>query len=923
MKIEKIVAGFFSPEQSDALFQLFINESRNHFFNRNVESNLLRMIFAMYDKTSFLLDCLKYPHYIEILFSISSNSNYLSDIIVRNPEYFYWVVNPSTLKYKLESESLKEDLKQKLNVFKTFEAKVSTLRSIKRKEILRIGLKDIFMKSGLDEITEELSILAQRISSILYQLCYQEVLSKYKLRKCPEDYCIVSLGKLGGKELNYSSDIDLIIFYENDRKLNASLTYKQVIIESTLLFIEKATEITSSGFLYRIDLRLRPDGRNSPLCRSLTEYLDYYESRGEDWERQMLIKACFVGGNKSLYEKFVRYLTPFIYPNTLTASPLEQIKRIKSNIEKRTNEVDNIKLSSGGIRDIEFSVQALQLLNGGAIKELRTGNTLNAINTLTLNKLLSEDEHKKLSEAYIFYRKVEHYIQLMNDRQTHTIPVEGEIPERLASFLKFKDVKELRGTVANHRKDVSAIFNSIINVDVQTEKENLIDEIIFVNKSKAQKNLDFLREGKGLLGNREFDKRSIDAFNLIEGHLYKRLKESVDPDRLLENFVRVIRNAQFPSIWYSEFSDAEFFNFFLKLCESCQFCIDQFSEEKELREMFLVRKVFVQPKPEQLNEMNIKQIRFLLSLQFLLGLLKRRDVSEILQSSISNFIFRKFSELNKNKIKENNFLIFALGSFANSEMSFSSDVDLVFIAEESSINNQTNKLFQNLLLALKMELKPVDVDCRLRPEGKSSQLLWGIKSYSNYILSRARIWEMQALSKAKFLAGNRNMFKLLLTSIKKRIQEERPEKIKKELLEMRKKLYPVNIGGIDEQFNLRKSRGAIADVEFIIQYFLLQNAKAFIHLIGMRTDKTALGLKEIFPEFQNTDELVSGFEFLKKVEMVLQCTFGSNLPKIPSEKAKLKLLSHNLEFKSNEDFLKELNRVTTSNHKLFNKYFGT
>ncbi len=175
-----------------------------------------------------------------------------------------------------------------------------------------------------------------------------------------------------------------------------------------------------------------------PLCGSYSEYIRYYETRGEDWERQMLIKANYLCGSESLYKKFSDSVSRFIYPATFSVSPIEQIRKLKSSIELRNKSDENIKLVSGGIRDIEFSIQALQLLNGGKNLEIRTGNSLDAIDKLLKRNILSEEEAIIFSYAYNFYRKAEHYLQLMNDLQTHKIPAEGEIAEKLAYYLDIK-----------------------------------------------------------------------------------------------------------------------------------------------------------------------------------------------------------------------------------------------------------------------------------------------------------------------------------------------------------------------------------------------------------------------------------------------------------------------------------------------------
>lgn len=344
-------AGVITSTDFEKLINLFESEINNYYFTASSEANLIRIIQGMYDKVSFIKESIKYPHYIEILICIAANSNYLTDILVINPEYFYWVVNPSNLKAKLIRTKFSKELRTILVSYNSLQAKVNALKSTKRKELLRIGLKDIYLKIPIRELTEELSILAAQLSGELFATCYQQVLNKYKFSKTYGKYCLVALGKLGGEELNYSSDIDLILFYDKERKINRRKYFSEILIETTQMFLKSSAEITG-GFLYRVDFRLRPDGRNSPLCRSIQEFLDYYESRGEDWERQMLIKAGFLSGSKSLYNKFINYLLPFVFPSSFAISPKKQILKMKENIERQNKDEENIKLSYGGIRDI-------------------------------------------------------------------------------------------------------------------------------------------------------------------------------------------------------------------------------------------------------------------------------------------------------------------------------------------------------------------------------------------------------------------------------------------------------------------------------------------------------------------------------------------------------------------------------------------
>jgi len=442
-KIIEKAAGKVPQKSLEDFLSCIEKESHLHYFTKSSESNLLRIILNQFDVAFFINECLKYPHQIEILISVSNHSNYLTDILVRNPEYFHWIINPSVLEQRLDEKYLRNNLEKTVSSFKSFDSKSNAIRNFKRKEILRIGLKDIYLKEELKNITGYLSDLANSISSTLFELCYKEILHKHAIEKTTSKFVLFSLGKLGGNELNYSSDIDLVAFYDKNSIINKKIFYNQILSETILLFIETASKKTGAGFLYRIDFRLRPDGRNAPLCGSYADYIKYYETRGEDWERQMLIKANYLCGSKNLFKLFSDSVSRFIYPSTFSVSPVEQIRKLKVSIEQRNKSDNNIKLVSGGIRDIEFSLQSLQLLNGGKDFSIRTGNSLDTIGKLLQNDMLSEEEANCFTNAYIFYRKAEHYLQLMNDQQTHTIPSEGEISEKLAHFLNFKDLNLL------------------------------------------------------------------------------------------------------------------------------------------------------------------------------------------------------------------------------------------------------------------------------------------------------------------------------------------------------------------------------------------------------------------------------------------------------------------------------------------------
>jgi glutamate-ammonia-ligase adenylyltransferase len=897
-KIAGFSAGYLPTETIDSFITLINEEIPLHYFTFSSESNLLRIISAMFDKISFMNESIRYPYYIEILLLISVNSNYLTDILVRNPEYFYWIINLSNLNRKPDPETWNLEINNLLTQYNSISAKVNALRRFKRKEILRIGLNDLLGLNNLKEITHELSILANGLISALFETCYKEVLTKYGIKKIANHYCIVALGKLGGDELNYSSDVDLIVFFDRNSVIKKK-EYFEIINEAIYLFIENSVSITSSGFIYRVDFRLRPDGRNSPLCRTITDYMLYYESRGEDWERQMLLKAGFAGGSKDLYDRFMIYLQPFIYPLGFSVSPTEQIAKLKSNIEKNNGSDENIKLSPGGIRDIEFSVQALQLLNGGRIKEIRTGNTLEAIQYLNKNNLLGNEETEIFDNAYILFRKTEHFLQLMNDKQTHLIPGPGELLEKLASWLGYKSVNEFRNDLSIKQAEVKNIFNSIMGV--LGEKEKVLNKIKFFNPQRSGSDLLFLREGKGILGQRQFDKNSIESFQKIEPVLLDYLETSLRPDKVLQNFVRVIKNISFPSQWYREFSDIRFFQLFLNLCGMSQKTIDLFAEDAELREHFISKGINEKPLIDSFSFYPMKKVLYILSALFTSEKINSVQTGKLLTESINN----KIQELSDKMLPEDaEYIIAGLGSYGTGEMNFSSDADLIFIVNNINESPDSHKKFLTLLTEIKRGVKPMEADCRLRPEGRSSQLVWDFRAYENYIMNRARIWELQSLCKLRFVSGNKKLFNKFVKAIITRLEKENPEQLKKEINEMRRKLTPSGTMEHMNIINLKKDRGGLLDIEFIIQLLIICSPELFRKTLNYATEKK---IALLFPD---DPDVLKNYIFLKDLVIRNQCIFNSSGYLFKEDE------------KENLIYRNELRRVMRSNRNLFIKTIG-
>jgi glutamate-ammonia-ligase adenylyltransferase len=908
----ELAEGSLSSEEFESVLSLLEEEASKFYFSPSSEVNLIRALNAIYDKRSFLSELLIYPHHSEILITITASSNYLTDIIVRNPEYLYQIFDQEYLERLLDEDNLKSELISGIGRYSTVNAKLNYIRQFKKRYILKIGLTDLLGIGNLEEITYQLSALAKVINSVLFDFCYSEILKKYGMQNVDNGYCLCALGKLGGNELNYSSDVDMLLFYDENRSYG-NKEYHEILSEAALLYIKYSTEITERGYIYRVDFRLRPDGKYSPLCKSYTDYTRYYEARGEDWERQMLIKLDFVSGDRKLYKKFYDFLQPYIFPSSF-AKPLKaQIKKMKANIELHNKSEKNIKLFAGGIRDIEFTVQALQLINGGKIKELRTGNTLKAIKILTSHNLLNERESELLKNAYITYRKIEHFLQLMNDTQTHLIPEEGEMLFKLCKYLGVKSPTEFNEKLEWYRKEVRKIYNDILG-ESDEESSDLFGDIKFADVNRAEKNLKYLRSGIGYLEQKQFDSRTIEIFSGLEKELASYLEKSAAPDITLENFVKIIRATKFPSIWYTQLAGAEFFKDFLRICEFASKTVDIIVIDKLAEESFLSGEVFLKDLFDDLSNFNLNKIILTASLQYALGFIDASRVSEILCEFIDSVI-REECDIYKDKFP---FFIAGLGSYGTIKMHFASDIDLIVVTDDITKHPEIHSVFQKVLGKLKDKLPMFEIDFRLRPEGKSSPLVWDISNYKQYLKTRARTWELQALWKSRMITGVPELFENFRKEVALKVYESDAGNLKKDILEMYNRIQKDGILTTGDTFNIKKQRGGLLTIDFLTQFIALSNVEIFESTFGKPTVYT---LEILAKEIDKNDfeTLGNNYKKLKEIELAIQIIFNTKSTIVPLASEKKNLLAAFFD-RSPEEFMREFNAIVKDNNRLFEKY---
>ncbi len=326
---------------------------------------------------------------------------------------------------------------------------LTILRRHKQRETLRIAYGDIVRRQRLETVTEQISTLAEAICEAAVRAARRKAEQQRGVPRRPDGqrarFVALALGKLGGQELNYSSDIDLVFLCDDAGKTDgprsvSSTEFYERLVQQVVKYL---TESTALGAAYRVDLRLRPDGRQGPPVTGLNAALRYYDLSGRTWERQALIKVRPIAGDLDLGREFLEHIEPWVYRRYLSWSDISGIKALKRKIEQRTHheggDERNVKTGHGGIRDIEFVIQFLQLLHGADLPEVRTGNTLEGIARLSEVGCLTDQEGSLLAKNYAFLRKIEHRLQIMFDLQTHTAPEEPGEVRKLALRMGYRD----------------------------------------------------------------------------------------------------------------------------------------------------------------------------------------------------------------------------------------------------------------------------------------------------------------------------------------------------------------------------------------------------------------------------------------------------------------------------------------------------
>ncbi|MDE0404296.1 MAG: hypothetical protein OXI53_03190 [Nitrospira sp.] len=458
-EVERLLApyGFRNWKEADANLQLMAGEPGSRKRLAAILADLLRAVSVTADPDQALREWERYldagnartqvfgflaqvPHVLQLLCILFGNSPAMAETLIRDPMLIYWIEQERVLQGAPDFKRLQTVLDETLGLVHTYEHKFDALRRFHRREMLRIGARDLFRVASVAETVQSLSRLAEIVIHAAYRLVHEELCKEYGIplyrgpvmSRSGKGFVVLGMGKLGGGELNYSSDVDLIYLYSSG---NRHIKTAKKPISNEMFFQIVAMELTrilsastSEGRLFRVDLRLRPEGDVGPLAWASRDAVKYYQTRGRTWERLALLKARPIAGHRYLGQTFLKKIRPFVMGQEEQGSRdlVETVHALRSQIHRRVEmkkeHERNVKLSPGGIRDIEFIVQTLQLLHVARHPQLFESNTITGLQQLQALNLLQDADGKFLEEAYLFLRDVENKIQMVHELQTHTLP---------------------------------------------------------------------------------------------------------------------------------------------------------------------------------------------------------------------------------------------------------------------------------------------------------------------------------------------------------------------------------------------------------------------------------------------------------------------------------------------------------------------
>jgi glutamate-ammonia-ligase adenylyltransferase len=926
------------------------------------------------------------------LAALVSGSQFLGELLLANPALLS-VFDPERLKFPRRAEGLRRDvesfLKPKLAA-RDYADALAELRRFKQHETLRIAVRDLARLSEVVEITQELSDVADVCLEAVLRIVTKQFTEKFgspfhqdgKGHWQPTPFCILGLGKLGGQELNYSSDVDIMFLYGEEGEVfkepPAKKSTARPVMSSHQFFCKLAeacsneiSRSTADSFLYRVDLRLRPEGDAGPPARSLESCENYYAEWGQTWERMMLIKTRQVAGDKNLAAEFLEMIQPFRYPRSVSLEILREIAVMKDRIENEVvrggEQERNVKLGHGGIREIEFTAQILQVLHGGRLPFLQIPQTLPCLAKLPQYDLLARDDAQQLDVAYRFLRDIEHRLQMENNLQTHTLPEDRPSLLRLARLMEFNSLEKFQVALQTYTGNVRRIYDSLLKGEAPTsdgqplppfeakEKwEDILGAHSFREPEKAFHLFKEFAEGPGYLHvsarTTELARQLIPQFLALcpvsSGSIGRQALVLSDPDRVLarlDSFIGAYGSrAMVFELWSN---NPKFFELVLLLFDRSEFLAEVAIRTPDLIDGlvsggWLNRRKTAAEILKELRFGSRDADQFLWLRRYHETELMRlglRDISGQVDIEQTPAELSAFAEaclqyaleavLRQHKIKSPPFAVIGLGKLGGGEIAYGSDLDIYFVAASKE---------KNLPLLQKIAAEVMDLlsrrteqgivfhtDARLRPDGEKGLLAQTLDACERYYRERAQLWEIQALTRARFVAGDSvtgRKFEKLANELADFSSDQWSKDAqfknwKKQIHHMRLRIEKERTPPGKDDLAIKTGKGGLMDAEFIAQALCLEN--------GWHEPNTLRALErgrenEFLPE---AGKLIENYRQLRRVEAILRRWSDEGETVLPDDVPAFYRVSVRCGFDSPEEFQAALAKWRRAIRDIYRKVF--
>lgn len=850
------------------------------------------------------------------LIKVWACSDFVVDSCMAHPLWVMeWAIDFSFIGRAIDAPGLRARLEALAGEIESEAHLMQVLRQFRRAEQVRLIWRGVTGRSDYGQTVAEISALADVCINFALEHQYRWMVQRHGTpmsvarKNAPADVqtmLVLGMGKLGASELNLSSDVDLIFAYPQSGETDhpdKPMDNQQFFIKLGQRLIHSLDTMTADGFVYRVDMRLRPYGGSGALALNFASFEDYYQNQGREWERYAMIKSRVVAGTEHFGQQLIGIIKPFVYRRYADFSSIQALRDMKklilSEVHRKGGDL-NIKLGSGGIREVEFIVQACQLIYGGRDSSLQLTSLMGVMNQLAVQELLPLEWLEQLRAAYIFLRNLEHAIQGLADRQTQMLPVSEREQQRIAWAMGYQHWAVLLEDCQKHRATVAHIFREFLQDSDEkkaTKQDELqlqwlglwhrfdarelwLDALRKAGFSEAQECYDKLAE---LRESRLFASMSADAIQRFERFLpllLQVVRECRTPARTLQRVLSLVRVILGRTVYLVLlYENPHALRQLCMLCDESPWIAEHLAKSPViLDELVDVRNLYHLPKrhelqdelrqwllriPEDDLEAQMDALRTFRQSHLLrvaaselggqLPLMKVSDyltwLAEAILAESLNIAWRQM--VSKHGVPEGvvessgveGFAIIAYGKLGGIELSYSSDLDMVFLYDaddygstdgERPLNNQVffTRLGQKLIHLLSTRTTQgelYEVDMRLRPSGNSGMLVSSVEAFEKYQQKEAWTWEHQALVRTRFIAGDEKVgakFERVRAGILGRTRDE--SVLRQEVLGMRQKMRQSALDKYKSEDkanqHIKQGRGGLVDIEFITQFGTLNFA---------------------------------------------------------------------------------------------------